>query len=184
MTIDPQLLEQVLRTPKSQDVSESPIVRAVILADASNAADLIPALNNSGTVEAANARQILALFEPNTVPYLLAALHPAELNSRKEGLEILWALLVGEKQWTIRETLTVAKPNLDALLEDTRLLPDEMPEYVERDFRGRICDLAYIVVQHLLDPEFDQSMFRALDDRGRDEAIKRLKGMGFGLHIV
>ncbi|MDH5666820.1 MAG: hypothetical protein OEY86_02265 [Nitrospira sp.] len=184
MPIDPQLLEQVLRTPESRDVTESPIVRVVILADAANASDLVPALNESGTVEANNARRILALFEPAAVPHLLAALGPAGLNARMEGLEALWALLVGEEKGTVRETLTVAKPSLDVLLEDTRPLPDEMPEYIERDFRGRICDLAYIVVQQLLDPEVEQSMFRSLDDRGRDAEIRRLKNMGFGLRIV
>jgi hypothetical protein len=61
----------------------------------------------------------------------------------------------------VRETLSAVKPDLDKLLDDTRPLPDEMPEYIERDFRGRICDRAYIVISQLINPEFDQSLFRS-----------------------
>lgn len=44
MAIDPRMLTQVLRTPRDEDVTASPIVRAVILGDPSNAADLVGAL--------------------------------------------------------------------------------------------------------------------------------------------
>jgi hypothetical protein len=184
MAIDPQMLTQVLRTPKSQDVTESPIVRAVILSAASNAADLVSALERSGTIEAYNARRILCLFEANAVPHVLAELGTAGPNARKEGLEILWALLVGEEAWTVRETLAAVKRDLDIVLEDTHSLPDEMPDYIERDFRGRICDLAFIVIQQLISPQYDQSLFRSMDENGRNEEIKHLKARGIGLNIV
>jgi hypothetical protein len=184
MAIDPQLLAQVLRTPESRDVTESPIVRAVILSDAANAADLVSALERSQTTEAVNARRILCLFDANAVPHVLGELDTAGPDARKEGLEILWALLVGEEAWTVRETLAAVKGKLDALLEDGRPLPDEMPSYIERDFRGRICDLAFIVVRQLIDPEYDQSLFRSLDEKGRNEEIKLLKTRGFAQSIA
>ena len=84
------------------------------------------------------------------------------------------------KSWTVRETLAAAKDNLDLLLDDARPLPDEMPDYIERDFRGRISDLAFIVIRQLMEPGYDQSLFRSLDDKGRNEEIKRLKARGFG----
>lgn len=184
MAIDPQMLAQVLSTPKSRDVTESPIVRAVILNDAANAAALVPALERSGTLEAYNARRILCLFEANAAPHLLAELRTAGINARKEGLEILWALLVGEEAWTVRETLTQIAADMEVLLNDKRSLPDHMPEYIERDFRGRICDLAFIELQSLINAEYDQSLFRSLDENGRDIEIARLKRRGFGLNIV
>jgi hypothetical protein len=184
MAIPPQMLAQVLRTPKTQDVTESPIVRAIVLSDPSNAAELVEPLEQSRTLEAYNARRILCLFEADAVPYLLGKLRTAGLNARKEGLEVLWALLTTEEAWTVRETLSAVKPDLDKLLDDTRPLPDEMPEYIERDFRGRICDLTYIIISQLINPEFDQSLFRSLDNRGRNEEIRRFKARGIPLNIA
>jgi hypothetical protein len=184
MAVDPLLLAQALRTPEDRDVRRTPIVRAVILADPANAADLVPALAQTGELVAANARRILCLFEAPAVPHLLGALTAAGARERKEGIEILWAMLAGENAATIRQTLEQSAQPLFELLDDRRALPDTMPEYVERDFRGRICDLAFIVLQRLIDPTFDQSLFRSLDDHGRDEEIRRMKSRGFGLHIA
>lgn len=184
MALDPQLLQQVLHTPADRDVSESPIVRAVILPDATNAAALVPALEDDDTLVLANARRILAGFGPDAVAPLLSALGPVGANARREGLEAVFALLVGEDDWTIRDALTASKDAIDALLDDRESVPDSMPEYIERDFRGRLCDFAYIVVKRLSDPQFEQSSFRALDDRGRDEAIRKLKSSGIGLRVV
>ena len=76
------------------------------------------------------------------------------------------------------------KPDLHILLDDTSPLRDDMPAYVERDFHGRICDLAFGIVQQLLDREYDHSLFRSLDGTSRNEEIRRLKIRGFGLHIA
>jgi hypothetical protein len=148
-----------------------------------NSADLIGALETTKTLEAYNARLILCEFESDAVPALVSRLATASLNARREGLDVLWALLIGEDARTVRETLAAVKHDLDILLDDTRSLPDEMPEYIERDFRGRICDLAFIVIQQLIDKQYDQSQFRALDDNGRNTDIKRLKERGVGLNI-
>jgi len=181
MAIVPGLLDQVLRTPRSKDVTESPIVRTVILADAANAADLVPSLERTETLEAYNARRILCLFGPDAAPHLLAALNGAGPTARKEGIEVLWALLVSEEARTIRETMAAAQSDFDMLLEDKRALPDNMPPHTERDFRGRICDLAFIVAQQLVNREYDQSPFRSLDDKGRDEEIRRFKARRLNL---
>lgn len=180
MALDKQSLEQVLRTPKHQDVTESPLVKTVIINDPANAAEFVEALEWSETLEAHNARRILCLFDAKAVPYLLAKLPTASANTRKEGLEIFWALLAGEDHWTVREVLSQIKADLTHLLNDTQPLPDNMPEYIERDFQGRICDLAFMVTQQLIDPQYDQSLFRSLDDHGRNEQIKRLKARSFG----
>lgn len=184
MPVDPTLLSQVLRTPESRDLTKSPIVRAIILAAAANAADLVPALEEGGTLEASNARRILGQFGVDAVLPLLSALRTAGPRARMEGLEAVWALLVGEEVRTVRDMLTNGASSVEMLLEDKRPLPNEMPEYIERDFRGRVCDLAYILFQQLVDASFDQSLFRSLDDRGRDEEIKLLRRTGFGLRVV
>ena len=94
MAVDPQLLSQALRTPDSQDVTESPIVRAVILPDPANAADLVPPLARPDTLESRNARRVLSQFGPDAVPHLLTALVAiANARARTEGLEVLWTLL-------------------------------------------------------------------------------------------
>lgn len=175
MPIDPNMLAQVLRTPESRDVTESPIVRAVIVTDPANVADLVSALEHADSLEARNARRIACLFETDAVAPLLAKLRTAGPDARKEGIEIFWTILTGEDPHTIRRTLDVVQDDLDVLFNDTRPLPDNMPEWIERDFRGRICDLAFILVQLLLSPEFDQSLFRSLDDEGRNNEIRRLR---------
>lgn len=183
MAIDPRLLAQALRTPANRDPTESPIVRAVILTDPANAADIVPALGRRDPLEARNARYILCEFGPLAVPHVLAALAGAPAGARAQGIEVVWALLTGERAWVVAEAFDAAAADLDMLLRDRGPLPDEMPAHVERDFRGRVCDLAYVVVEQLLDPRFDQSTFRALDDDGRDEAIRRRRARGFGRAI-
>lgn len=184
MPLDPQLVTQVLRTPTSQDVTNTPIVTAVILTDPANAADLVGALEQSGTLEGFNARKILCHFEATAVGPLVARLGAAGPRARKEGLEVLWTLLATETASVVRDSLTSVKDGLIVLLEDKSDLPDEMPAYVERDFIGRVCDLAYIVIQALLSPRFDQSVFRAMDNDERDQEIDRFKGKDYGLTLA
>lgn len=183
MAVDAQLLAQALHTPATQDVTRSPIVRAVIVNDPANAGDLVPVLERSDTLEAGNARRILCLFDARAVPHILAALAPAPATARKQGIEVIWALLTGEPVRTITQTLGTAAADLDVLLRDRSPLPDDMPQHIERDFRGRICDLTYLVITQLLDTKSDPSAFRGLEDPGRDEAIRRLQSRGFGQNI-
>jgi hypothetical protein len=184
MPIDRQLLEQILRTPESRDVSDSPIVTAIILHDASNAADLVPYLDQIDSDASINARRILCMFDAAAIPYLLVAMRNAGLEARKECIEILWSTLLGESAQTVREILIQVGPDKEMLLDDKRPLPDEFSEYVERDFRGRICDLAFIMLQSVVDSEYDQSLFRSLDDNERDTEIARLKRKGSEPGIV
>ncbi|NUU24735.1 MAG: hypothetical protein HOV68_25015 [Streptomycetaceae bacterium] len=185
MPLDPHLLAQALRTPPGQDVTESPIVRAVILPDPANAADLVPALRTPDSLEGANARRILCEFDPPAVPHIAAALAggPAagDAQAAMAGVEVIWALLTGEPRAVVAETLDAAAENLDVLLRDRTPLPDDMPAHIERDFRGRICDLTHLVLGQLADPTADQSVFRALDDEGRDEAIRQRRPSGGGI---
>lgn len=184
MPLDPQLLSQVLRTPKSKDVTESPIVNAIVLQDPSNSADLVDPLEEPDTLESYNARLILCQFEADAVPAFASRLAVAGPNARRQGLDILWALLTGEAPKAIRDSLTSVKPALDTLLDDKTPLPDEIPPHIEQDFQGRICDLAYVRIQLLLSPQFDQSLFRSLDDRGRDQQIEVLKRTNFSMTFL
>jgi hypothetical protein len=184
MPVNPQLLEILLRTPESRDVTDSALVRTVVLQDPANAAQLVPALDEPGTLQSQNARRILCLFNADAVPPLLKALASAGADARKEGVEIVWTILFGESPASKRATLSRAASDLEVLLDDKRALPDHMPEYIERDFQGRICDLTFMVVQELLDEKYDPSLFRSLDDDGRDEEIDRLKRRGFGYSVA
>jgi hypothetical protein len=184
MPLDKQLLSQVLRTPKNREVTESPIVTAIILQDPANAADLVEALEEVGSLEAYNARKILCQFQPNAVPALAQRLTTAGRNARRQGLDVLWALLITESPTTVRNSLSGVKNALNQLLDDKTPLPDDVPENIERDFLGRICDLAYIWIRLLLSPSFDQSLFRSLDDKGRDQEIDALKRSDFSMPLM
>jgi hypothetical protein len=184
MTLDPLLLDQVLRTPEGRDVTESPIVTAIILADPAHVAALVPALDRPDSLEGRNARRVLCLFGPEAAGPLVAALAGAGLNARRKGLEVLWCLLAAEEPYTVLAALRQAGPGLDVLLDDRRPLPDDLPEYIERDFSGRVCDEAFLVARELLDPEYDQSLFRSLDEEGRDREIARFKRVAPGASIA
>jgi len=184
MALDPLLLDQVLRTPEGRDVTASPIVTAIILSDPANAAELVPALERAGTLEAGNARRVLCLFSPEAAAPLVAKLVGAGLNARREGLEVLWCLLSTEDQRTVRDALAQAGPGLEVLLDDRRPVPDDLPAYIESDFMGRVCDEAFLVARELLDPEYDSSLFRSLDEEGRNEEIARFKRQAPGAAMV
>lgn len=183
MPIDAQLLQQALSIPLAKDVESSPIVTAVVLQDPANAADLVPSLEDAESVRATNARRILCLFEAAAVPYLCSALRTAGINARSEGIEILWAMMIGEGASTVRRMFTDAFSDIVLLLNDRRPIPDTMPAYVERDFRGRICDALYLVLRLLVEPDADLSDFRALDDDERDKVIAQFINRGPGMVV-
>jgi hypothetical protein len=183
MALDPQLLAQALRTPESQDVTETPIVRAIVLQDPANAADLVPVLARADALEARNARRVLCAFAPDAAPVVAQALATTATSprARAEGLAVLWALLATEEPRVVQEQLAAAWDAVGVLLRDPAPVPDELPAHVERDFPDRrVCDVAYTVVEELRDTDFDQSTFRALDADGRDRAIAQLLSRGGG----
>lgn len=174
------MLDQALRTPESQDVVETPIVHAVILPDPANAAQLVPFLAESTSLSGRNALRILCQFGPEAVPGTLAALVgvPSAV-ARTRALAAIWSMVIGESPRAIKEQLATAAGSLNTLLGDRSPVPDDLPEYVERDLRARVCDLAYIVVQELQNPDYDQSAFRGMGDSERDLAISALISRGF-----
>jgi hypothetical protein len=184
MPLDAQLLARVLATPESMDVIETPVVRAVVLSDPANAADLVPWLAEVNNLQSRNARRVLCLFDAKAAAPILGALAAADTRARNQVIDVLWAILVNENAWTIRETLEAVKSDLNVLLDDRTVPPDEMPEYVERDFHGRVCDRAYLVLQRLVGPKRDLSVFRASDDEERNREIDRMKSRGFGLQVA
>lgn len=184
MAVSPLILAQALRTPRNQDVTESPIVRTMILTDPANARDLVPALERPLTLEAYNARRILCQFDGDAAPSLLAALVDAGTVARQDGLEVLWSMLTGEDRWRRGEFLSRGQAGLVALLEDARPMVDDLPDFIERDFRGRICDLAFIIVRQLMKPDYDQSSFRSLDAEERDREIAALRRGGFNSQLA
>jgi hypothetical protein len=176
VAVDPQILAQALGTPEDRDVVDSPIVRAVILMEPENAGVLVPALARPDTLAARNARSILCEFDESAVPYLLSALARSDDGqTRSVGIDVLWAILCVVDVQGRRARLEESAAQITTLLGDRRPEPDTMPAYIERDFRPRICDQMFVVVQELLDAEYDQSLFRGLTDEGRDLAIRRLR---------
>lgn len=174
MALDPALLARALRTPPDRDVTSAPYVRSVALAEAAHAAELVPFLAG-GAVEAGNAGAVLCAFGPDAVPHLVQALGEQPARVREQGVDVLWAILHGEPRAVVQDALRAAAAGLDVLLDDRDPLPDERPEHVERDFRGRVCDLVYLVVRILREPQWDESVFVAADAAGRDAAIRVLR---------
>lgn len=174
MAIDPAMLDQVLGMPEDRDVRSSPIVTAIILADPTNAADLAGFLDEGASLRARNARRILCLFGAAAVPALLSAAVSAEPYARQQALEILPALFAGEDLRVVRDVLAQAYQSLSVLLRDEQPIQHRSELPVERDFQGRICDLAYVVLSLQLSPTKELSEFRAADNDQRTEMISVL----------
>lgn len=174
MLIEPLLLQQLLDLPSNQDITRSPIATNILLPDPANAALLISYLDQPGTKYAALSRRLLCNFDGKAVPFIMDALLLAGSNARIGGIEIISTILQLENIWTVGETLAAVNAQLTELLQDRR--PLSIPEGpVEIDFRGRICDLLYLVLVNLINPLSDQSEFRGADDSERDRMIANLK---------
>lgn len=186
MPVDPQLLEQALSLPEDKDPEDSPIVTAVILGDPANAADLVPYLDRPGSLQALNARRILVEFDAPAAPAIVHALRSAGPAARMEGIEVVWSILLAEEPRERRDgLLALDTADLDELLNDKHLLPeDDLPDYIERDFTCRICDLALIMLESLHDPEYDPSHFRLLDDDEREAQINDFRRRRFSGYVA
>lgn len=186
MPVDPQLLEQALGLPEEKDPEDSPIVTAVILADPANAADLVPYLDRTDSLQALNARRILVEFDAPAAPVIVHALRSAGTSARLEGIEVVWSILLAEEPRARRDgLLALDGTDLDELLNDKRPVPeDDIPDYIERDFTGRICDLALIMLESLHDPDYDPSHFRQLDDDERDAEIDDFRRRRFSGYVA
>ena len=184
MPVQPFLLEQALRVSDEKDVRNSPIVRAIILQDPANASDLVPYLEETTSVVSTNARRVLCLFDARAVPHVVTALANRTPAARLEAIDVIWTLLASEPVHVVRDTLEQISAGLEILLADRSPVPVELPPNIENDFLGRICDQAFLVVSELIDPAFDESRFRSLDEDGRDQAIAQLRRGGFGRGLV
>ena len=182
MPLDPRLLNQVLHAPLDVDVGESPIVTAIVLRDPANAEALVPFLDEPDGAAAVHARQILCRFDRSAVPGVMRALAEGDRSAdgRASGLDVLWSILLGERPHTIRAVWREAAVEARTLLDDRRPIPDRAPSFVERDFQGRVCDRAYLVIAQSMNRTMDVSEFRASDDDARDREIRRLDRRVFG----
>jgi hypothetical protein len=180
MPLDPAIRDLVLRTPPDRDLAAMPIVTTQVLADPENAVEFVPYLARRDSPVYSNALRLLCLFDRAAVPGLAGALAEHNELVRQEGLGVIWSILFLESPQVVRHSLAEAWPNLTKLLGDQRPLVDAMPPHIERDFRGRVGDAAYIVVRGLLDREFDQSEFRAMTPDERDREVTTLIRNGPG----
>ena len=181
MPVDPGLLAQALRTPETADITATPIVRAVILTDPANAADLVPPLGYGDSLEARNARRVLCEFGADAAPHLMRALAASDaVRARAEGIEAFAAMLTMEDPRAVRSSLADCADGIRVLLGDRSPLPTDFPDYVEVDFTGRVCDLLYIALRELVDEGYDQSSYRSLDHQGRDAEIDLWLSHGTG----
>jgi hypothetical protein len=177
VALDPRLLDQVLRAPRALDVGETPIATAIVLRDPANAQTLAPFLDDPDSTAGVHARQILCRFGRSAVPFLMRALADSERSpdGRAQGLDVLWSMLLATAPGDVRSILREVAGDARTLLGDKTTIPDQALAYIERDFQGRICDRAYLVLAHLVDREIDLSRFRAMGADERDQEIRRLE---------
>lgn len=182
MPIDPKLLDRVLSAPRDVDIATTPVVTALVLQDPANAEILVPFLDDPDSTAGIHARQILCRFDRAALPFVMRMLADDRRgpDGRASGLDVVWSVLMAEEAFGVRAALRELAAEAGTLLDDRRPIPDRFPEFVERDFVGRVCDRAYLVLAHLIEPKADLSVFRAADHDTRDQLIRRLRQKLFG----
>lgn len=184
MAIEKHLLEYVVRNQDEMEICDSPIVQTIVLIQPENVVQLVPYLDEKDTVQSRNARRILCLFDSDAVPFIANVMNNTNWRRRAECLEIIWAILSIEQAFLVPDILTSIALNLSAVFDDTTFIDEELSEKTEVDFKGRVCDLAFIVVKYLLDPNFDRSSFRSASNDERDAEINRLRREGYRRGMV
>jgi hypothetical protein len=174
MPIDEHLLARIVQGPDDAAVGDSAVVRTVALGQPENAVELVPYLDEGDTLRSRNARRILCRFDSDAVPFIAGVMNDASWRRRAESLEIIWSILSNERDFLVPEILAAIAPSLDIVFDDKTVIDEDLPEETEVDLRDRVCDLAFIVVKYLLDPDFDRSAFRSASEDVRDAEIRRL----------
>jgi hypothetical protein len=164
LTAEPGALEE------NADHLEAEFAKAPHLAEL-----ILPALASGRDALVANARHLLTLFDETALLTIARGFEVDDATARSEILGVLWAHLIGMVADDRAAWLEAVAPYLRPGLEDERV-PHRgyaEPEVVEMEHDYRVCDDTYLLLNRLLDSEFDDSRFRVLEENERGDVVRQ-----------
>jgi hypothetical protein len=170
--VDQRLIEQVLDSPPGRNVVRTPIATAILFQDPSSAGQVVAYLDGSER-RSSNTLALLAFYDERALSFFLDAC--SRLSSRGKALAVdaLYPMLSGLAPLQARTLLGSSVGGLLPLLLERAPMPFDVAAGIEVDFLGRVCDDCYIVLQALVDPEGDISIFIRSTEEERDGEIQR-----------
>lgn len=136
---------------------------------------ILPALSSGRDALVANARQMLTLFDETALLTIARGFEVDDATARSEILGVLWAYLISMAPDDRAAWLEAIAPYLRPGLDDERRPRRGYaePEVVEMEHDYRVCDDTYLLLNRLLDREFDDSRFRVLEENERRDAVRQ-----------
>jgi hypothetical protein len=171
-----ELLIMGMLEDEELDFLESPAFRNRILTQAQESVEILLGILKNGPENlATRAGEMLSLFNADAVPFIASALDQGDSEWREQLLVILWSILASLDSKEIEGLLQTLAPHPVPLLRDSTLTVGTAPvEPVEQEYRYRLCDEAYAMLQYLRNPDFEEDIFRHMDEDERDKEIQAL----------
>lgn len=137
------------------------------------AAEFLLELMRSETGETASrAKRMLGQFNTSALTVIAKALDYHDVEWRSQLLDVIWAIVSVEELRDREVALKDIFSQIEPLLSDQTLIPFKPELPVEIEYLYRISDEVYAIYQRLLDDEFDESLFRAMEFHERDVEIR------------
>lgn len=175
MPVDDTLIKKLLADPRIEDFEESLIFQSQILDKPEAAEILVGLMHSESSIIAQRARRMLCLFHRPALKPVAKGLSLSGALWRSNLLSILWTIIsvhdFREQTAMFEEVL----PHVALLLQDPS---DVLPAYKgqpEIEYEYRVCDEAYVFIQRLRDPKFDEDIFRYGQTEERDYEIRVIR---------
>ena len=175
MPIEEAVVRRLLADARVRDFDGSPVFRSIAKDPA--AADILVNILREGRGEtAARARRMLCLFDEVALPALMRGLMEEGSLWRSDLLHIIWTILAVYEPEAMPRFVAALTPGLVELFRDKSVVAPTYEFPIEVEYRYRVCDEAYVLVQRMRDPEFDESTLRGESLEERDAEIRLLRG--------
>lgn len=132
---------------------------------------LLELMRNEMGETASGAQRMLGQFNTSALPIIAKALNYREAEWRNQLLDLIWAIVSVEDLRNREAALKGIFPQIEPLLNDRNIIPfkPEMP--IEIEYEYRICDEVYALYRRLLEDDFDEGLFRAMEFHERNYEI-------------
>jgi len=174
MALDEVLIRRVLSDARTTDFDTSPIFRNEIRNQPGAAQILVALMHDASPEIAARAKVMLCLFDSPALGALADGAARTGASFRAELLDVIVTIIgvSDPKEWAAQ--LGPILPRLVHLLRDLEVVDVPGGFKMEIEIRCRVCDLAYLSLQELRDPEFDGYNFLLMEFEERDGEVRAL----------
>jgi hypothetical protein len=175
MPIEEALIHKLLADPKIDDFDDNPVFRTQVLNRPEAAEILVRFMRTERPEIALRARRMLCLFDRSALQPVAAGLEREDALWRYNLIHIIWAIISVEESRERPLLLKEVLPQVVSLFQDKTVVSPEYRFPLEVEYQYRVCDEAYVLCGRLLDPEFEESVFRGMGFEERDGEIRVLQ---------